>query len=192
MKKNKIKYSLIMMVFISTFVLTMIGCSYNDKVEETITGNSTEDEMKLSLEGYGAKGALIDKELSLADMLMYAAQDEYIARAEYEAIIKDFDVIRPYSNIMRSEETHLDSLRDIYETYNIEFPPDISKEQLIIPTTLLEAAKFGVQAEIDNIAMYEEFLKHDLPEDIKDVFNTLMKGSINHLKAFQIQVDKLS
>lgn len=192
MKKNKIKYSLIMMVFISTFVLTMIGCSYNDKVEETITGNSTEDEMKLSLEGYGAKGALTDKELSLADMLMYSAQDEYIARAEYEAIIKEFDVIRPYSNIMRSEETHLDSLRDIYETYNIEFPPDISKEQLIIPTTLLEAAKIGVQAEIDNIAMYEEFLKHDLPEDIKDVFNTLMKGSINHLKAFQIQVDKLS
>lgn len=192
MKKNKIKYSLIMMVFISTFVLTMIGCSYNDKVEETITGNSTDDEMKLSLEGYGAKGALTDKELSLADMLMYAAQDEYIARAEYEAIIKEFDVIRPYSNIMRSEETHLDSLRDIYKTYNIEFPPDISKEQLIIPTTLLEAAKVGVQAEIDNIAMYEEFLKHDLPEDIKDVFNTLMKGSINHLKAFQIQVDKLS
>lgn len=192
MKKNKIKYSLIMMLFISTFVLTIIGCSYNDKVEETITGNSTEDEMKLSLEGYGAKGVLIDKELSLADMLMYAAQDEYIARAEYEAIIKEFDVIRPYSNIMRSEETHLDSLRDIYKTYNIEFPPDISKEQMIIPTTLLEAAKIGVQAEIDNIAMYEEFLKHDLPEDIKDVFNTLMKGSINHLKAFQIQVDKLS
>lgn len=148
--------------------------------------------MKLSLEDYGAKEALIDKELSLADMLMYATQDEYIARAEYEAIIKEFDTIRPYYNSMRSEETHLDSLRDIYETYNIEFPTDTSKEQLIILTNLLEAAKVGILTEIDNIAMYEELLTYDIHEDIKDLSNALMKGSINHLKTFQNQVDKLS
>jgi hypothetical protein len=197
MKKNK--NISILLLLISIITITMMGCSRSDIVikpdyedNEVYTDNLNRDDLILSLEGYGAKGALVDKDMSIVDMLMYAAQDEYLARAEYAAIIEEFNVSRPYTNIMRSEETHLDSLRGIYETYKIEFPTDTSKEQLVIPTSLLEAAKVGVQAEIDNIAMYESFLSYDLPEYIENVFNALMKGSINHLKAFQTQVDKLS
>lgn len=196
---NRIKYFSILLLFISIITITMMGCSNGDIVikpdydeNKVSIENLSREDLILSLEGYGAKGALVDKDMSIVDMLMYAAQDEYIARAEYAAIIEEFNVSRPYTNIMRSEESHLDSLRGIYETYRIEFPTDTSKEQLVIPTSLLEAAKVGVQAEIDNIAMYEKFLSYDLPEDIENVFNALMKGSINHLKAFQTQVDKLS
>lgn len=192
MKKDRIKYSLIILLVISTLAFTIFGCNSNNNVEEGIVAAVPKDDSVLSLEGYGAKGALVDNDMSIVDMLMYAAQDEYLARAEYEAIIEEFNVSRPYFNIMRSEETHLDSLSDIYETYSLEFPSDTSKEQLVIPTSLLEAAKVGVQAEIDNIAMYEEFLTYDLPDDIEEVFNSLLKGSLNHLKAFQTQVEKLS
>lgn len=151
----------------------------------------TDAEKELSLEGYGAKGALLDKNLSINDMLRYAVEDEYLARGEYLAIIDKFGSQRPYSNIVKSEETHLAYLKEIYLVYELDFPKDTSKDHLIIPTTLLEAAETGVQAEVDNIAMYENFLSHDLPENISKVFTALKNGSDSHLLAFKKQVDKL-
>jgi hypothetical protein len=150
-----------------------------------------EDE-ELSLEGYGAVGALSDTDLSISDMLMYAVQDEYLARGEYLAIMEKFGSQKPYSNIVRSEETHLAYLEEVYAAYDLEFPDDTSKDHLIIPLDLLEAAQTGVQAEIDNIAMYEKFMTYDLPENIYNVFDALKKGSDSHLLAFQKQVDRLN
>jgi len=150
----------------------------------------SEDE-ELSLEGYGAVGALSDKDLSISDMLMYAVQDEYLAHGEYMAIMEKFGSQKPYSNIVRSEETHLAYLEEVYTAYDLEFPDDTSKDHLIIPLDLLEAAQTGVQAEIDNIAMYEKFMTYDLPENIYNVFDALKRGSDSHLLAFQKQVDRL-
>lgn len=198
-KKIKIKYSMIILL-ISVLILIM-GCSSSDKtntakgtneVDEVIADKQIAQDFRLTLEGYGAKGAFSDKDMSIGDMLTYAAQDEYLARAEYAAVIEEFNVTRPYSNILKSEETHLEYLKSIHEIYKLEFPNDDSSAQLVIPTSLLAAAKTGVQAEIDNIAMYEQFLSYDLPEDIRNVFVTLMNGSKNHLTAYQKQVDKLS
>lgn len=146
----------------------------------------------LSLEGYGAVGALTDQDLTVGDMLAYAAQDEYLARGEYAAIMQKFGTSNPYSNIKDAEETHLSLLKEIYSAYGLDFPEDTSADHIVVPEDLLQAAKTGVQAEIDNIAMYELFLTYDLPEDVKEVFTTLKDASGNHLLAFQKQVDKLS
>jgi hypothetical protein len=151
----------------------------------------TEADKTLSPEGYGAKGALADNELTIVDMLMYAVEDEYLARGEYLAIMDKFGVQKPYSNIINSEETHLSYLEEVYLAYGLEFPADTSEEHIIIPADLLEAAKTGVQAEIDNIEMYELFLTFDLPDNVYDVFSALKNGSDNHLRAFQRQVDRL-
>ncbi len=145
----------------------------------------------LSLEGYGAKGALADKDLTINDMLMYAAQDEYLAHGEYSAIVEKFGSQKPYANIIIAEETHLAYLKEVYLAYGLDFPADASADHIIVPVNLLEAAKTGVQAEIDNIAMYELFLKHDLPDNVLEVFSALKSGSDSHLLAFQKQVDKL-
>lgn len=150
------------------------------------------DESELSLEGYGAVGALSDTDLTFLDMLTYAVQDEYLAHGEYAAIIEEFGNRNPYVNIMRSEEVHLSFLEDVYASYNLEFPADESADHLIIPGDLLEAAETGVQAEIDNIAMYEKFLTYDLPDNLIEVFTALRDGSLSHLSAFQKQVDRLS
>lgn len=146
----------------------------------------------LSLEGYGAKGALADKNLSIADMLTYAIQDEYLARGEYAAIIEKFGSNNPYNNIILAEETHISYLKEIYTAYDMLLPEDTSADYIVEPKDLLEAAKAGVQAEIDNIAMYKLFLAYELPEDVREVFNSLEKGSESHLLAFQKQVTKLS
>ena len=151
----------------------------------------TDTDKALSLEGYGAKGALADKDLSINDMLMYAVQDEYLAHGEYLAIIEKFGSQRPYTNIKSAEETHLAYLKEVYIAYGLDFPADTSADHIVVPANLLEAAKVGVQAEIDNIAMYELFLKHDLPDNVFEVFSALKSGSDSHLLAFQKQVDKL-
>lgn len=151
----------------------------------------SESDKKLSLKGYGNAGALADESMSIADMLTYAIQDEYTARGEYIAIMDKFNVQNPYSNIMKSEETHIASLKSLYEAYGLTVPADDSKEHVVVPKDLLEAAKTGVQAEINNIAMYEKFLTYDLPDSVKQVFLSLGKASENHLRAFENQVSKL-
>lgn len=150
------------------------------------------EELVESSAGYGAKGALEDEDLTIIDMLTYAVQDEYLAHGEYEAIMGKFGTQKPYSNIVLSEETHLSYLKEVYASYDLEFPDDESNGHIVVPNTLLEAAQTGVKAEVDNIAMYELFLSYDLPDNVKNVFTILRDGSENHLSAFQKQVDKLS
>ncbi len=194
MKKRIIITFLILIV---SFILIFSGCNSvnNDPVNHSLDLNTTpivEEEKELSLEGYGAKGALVDKDLTINDMLMYAVQDEYLARGEYLAIIENFGDQNPYSNIVKSENRHLDFLEEVYDSYGLEFPEDTSADHIIIPKNLYEATKTGVQAEIENIAMYELFLSYDLPENVFDVFLALKSGSESHLLAFQKQVDRLS
>jgi hypothetical protein len=151
-----------------------------------------EADMAVSPVGYGAAGALTDDDLSLMDMLTYAVQDEYLAHGEYQAITDKFGDQPPYSNIAKAEEMHLGFLQAVYSAYGLDFPEDGSAEHVVVPDTLLEAAQTGVQAEINNIAMYELFLTYDLPEDVSTVFTALRDGSKSHLQAFQKQVDRLS
>jgi len=144
---------------------------------------------------YGNAAAKADQSLTIEDMLLYAAQDEYLARGEYVGIMKKFGTMRPFSNIMRAEENHLAWLKDAYAVYKIAFPADQSADQLHVPATLLEAYKTGVQAEIDNIAMYDRFLASPLIQstehaDLKTLFTNLRNASENHLRAFQNQLTK--
>ena len=166
-----------------------------DTVNHNVDMNPTPltiDDQALSLEGYGAAGALVDQSLSINDMLMYAVQDEYLARGEYLSIIDKFGNQRPYSNIIQSEERHLSFLEEVYFAYGLDFPEDSSIDHIVVPDNLLEAAKTGVKAEIDNIAMYELFLSYDLPENVFEVFTSLKIGSESHLLAFQKQVERLN
>lgn len=162
----------------------------NHELDENPSALSSEEQL-LSLVGYGAIGALDDEDLSIADMLWYAVQDEYLALNEYIKIMEIFGEQKPYTNISNSERTHLSFLEEVYDSYNLEFPEDSSQQHVVVPSSLLEAAKTGVQAEIDNIEMYDKFLSYDLPENIQTVFLALKAGSESHLLAFEKQVDRL-
>ena len=61
-----------------------------------------------------------------------------------------------------------------------------------MPATLNEANQIGVDAEINNIAMYEKFLEQELPDDVRTVFEKLKDASENHLAAFEKQVSSAS
>ena len=134
---------------------------------------------------FGAAGALIDEDYIIEEMLNYAIEDEYGAKAEYEAIMEKYDVTRPFSNIIKAESKHIELLTPLFEKYGYVVPVNDAAERVYVPATLEEAYKIGVEAEVKNIEMYEQFLKEDLPEDIKDVFQKLLNASEKHLAAYE-------
>lgn len=134
---------------------------------------------------FGASAAMADTSLTLADMLTYALQDEYAAKAEYAAIQDAYGTVRPYSNIERSEDTHITLLKPLFTAYEISLPANDAAAHVVLPTSLAQSYAIGVDAEIRNIAMYEAFLSRDLPEDVRTVFERLMSASESHLAAFE-------
>lgn len=181
-------FSMTLFVFSSCVIDTTQASSDKD-IQAATVEDITQDDSAItqaeSLEDYGAKGAMESDEFTLEEMLSYAIQDEYLARQEYESIIDEFGEIRPFSNIIRAEETHIEWLTELYEAYGLIIPEDTSKDYVMVPENLADTYPIGVQAEVDNIAMYDIFLKQDLPDDIKEVFIALRDASKNHLAAFE-------
>jgi len=138
---------------------------------------------------FGSAGALADTSYTLEEMLTYAIEDEYAAKAEYQAIQDEFGTVRIYSNIMKAEAQHIEALLPLFETYEITVPVDTASEQVVLPVDLATSYDIGVEAEVKNIAMYEAFLKEDLPEDVLFVFENLKNASESHLAAFQRAAD---
>ena len=136
--------------------------------------------------GYGAKGAAQVSQPTLQEMLKFAIQDEYLALAQYNAVLDQFGKIRPFANIVRSEEQHIALLKPLFNDRGWDVPGDESAALVHIPATMAQALQIGKEAELDNIAMYEHFLQQpDLPEDVKAVFERLLAASKRHLQAFR-------
>ena len=147
--------------------------------QNTINLTTTES---LDFGSFGAKNAT---DLSVEDMLRYAIEDEFLARQEYESIMEAYGNVRPFSNIIRAEEHHIEMLEEIYATYGYDIPLDSAIDHVVIPDSTQDAMQMGVTAEINNIAMYDDFLKSDLPDDIRDTFEALRDASIKHQTAFE-------
>ncbi len=143
--------------------------------------------VKATDDTYGAAAAskLTDELLTLEKMLVIAIQDEYLARGEYQKVIEKFGNRKPFSNIIKAEERHISWLKPLFTKYSAALPPDRGLELAKVPATFTEALQIGVEAEVVNIAMYERFLKKNLPEDIRDIFGRLLAASKNHLDAFK-------
>lgn len=124
---------------------------------------------------------------SVIQALGAAIDDEYKARATYEAVINEFGSIRPFSMIIRAEEQHISSLKSIYDKYGLEIPDDPYSD-VEIASTKTDNCSIGVQAEIVNAALYRDTLLPAVSEhpDIVSVFTQLMNASQNnHLPAFE-------
>jgi hypothetical protein len=156
--KNKL-IALITLTAISSFI-TKINCYAVDRITlvqpnsvnfvTTITANN-------SL--IGADAAKEDTQLTLEDMLTYALQDEYLARARYLLTVEKFGQQRPFVNILKAEETHINHLKPLFTKYNVSLPSDNLKDYVKVPNNINESLEAGVQGEIKNIEMYEKFLK---------------------------------
>lgn len=121
----------------------------------------------------------------MADLLA-AVDDEYKARATYEQVLVDFGDVRPFSNIVEAEQRHIDALVQIFARYGLDVPPDPWPGRVARYGSLSEACAAGVQAEIENAALYDRLLADTTREDLLDTYRNLQRASQeNHLPAFQ-------
>ncbi len=125
-------------------------------------------------------------EYGIEEMLLYAINSEYLAEAEYQAIIAQLGSIRPFTNIVLAEGTHIEMLETLFTTYGLTLPENSAANQVVIPETISQAIATGIESEQTVIAIYEQFLSQtNLPDDVRSTFEYLLQASINHLTAFQ-------
>lgn len=171
------RYFIILLLVVLTSITALTGCS---TALETDTSSTL----------IGSAAAKADTALTIEDMLTYAIQDEYLARAEYEIILKEYSNQSPFANIIKAEELHIAELTTLFDTYAVALPQDTSSKYVSLPPSINDAYTAGVNAEIENIAMYERFLQQDLPDDMKNTFTTLKAASQSHLETFRQRQSK--
>lgn len=125
-----------------------------------------------------------DATYTLEEMLQYALEDEMMAEYEYAYLVDELGVTRPFTNIITSEQRHIELVLDLYEAYGIDVPEFDPSAYVVLPESVEEALAVGVEAEIKNIAMYEAFFQQELPDDVAATFEALQSGSESHLSAF--------
>lgn len=118
--------------------------------------------------------------------LIEAIEDEYRAKAVYQAAIAKFGPIAPFSRIADAEARHAAALVPLFEKHGLPVPADRFAGQVQIPETIEATCQLGVDAEIRNAAMYERLSANVQDPDARAVFARLASASgDNHLAAFQ-------
>ncbi|MFH0731012.1 MAG: DUF2202 domain-containing protein [Pseudomonadota bacterium] len=134
--------------------------------------------------------------------LRHMREEEKLARDIYMAF-NDLWGHWTFANIMRSEQTHMEKVGQLLVKYQIPDPitvdtPGVFSDETLrsLYVTLLEKGKVSliealrVGATIEDLDIFD--LKRELiladNEDIKTVYQNLMKGSRNHLRAFVYQL----
>ena len=135
------------------------------------------------------QSTLLPTEVQEAVLEALAGEEgEYAAYATYDAILNTYGDVNPYANIMAAEAKHIDALKQILDRYEVPYPVENPYLGLIeAPASLADAAQAGIDAEIANVALYEEQLSAvaDYP-DIVEVFVKLQRASQEqHLPAFE-------
>lgn len=142
---------------------------------------------------YGADAVKAGETYTLEQMLTYALQDEYLAEAEYKAVIGTFGALRPFINTLKAESSHIAELTALMKTHGIAVPENSAAQAVTAPATQEEALKAGAAAEEKNIAMYGIFLQQEgVPGDVQAVFTALKKASEKHLTAFTRNMSRAS
>ena len=125
--------------------------------------------------------------MTVKEMLDEAIEDEYKARATYRNVLKHFGEVRPFSNIAEAEGRHVSALLLLFARYGIEVPKDSWDSRVETPRSITDACRVGVEAEIENVKMYDRLLKFaEAYPDIKETFLELQSASRErHLPAFE-------
>lgn len=130
--------------------------------------------------------------------LVFMREEEKLARDVY-SVLYDKWGLQIFSNIAQSEQTHTEAVRTILTKYNIADPvtddtigvfvnSDLQKLYADLTTrglvSLEEALTVGALIEDLDIADLQKQIALTDNDDIKFVYENLMRGSRNHLRSF--------
>lgn len=127
-----------------------------------------------------------------AAALRAALEDEYRAEATYAAVIAAFGEVRPFINIIEAERRHAAQARAQMDRLGISYDPaNPFLGTLTAPASVLAACEQGVEAEIENIALYDKLLPTIVDPEVRATLTRLQAASRDkHLPAFQRCVDR--
>jgi hypothetical protein len=134
--------------------------------------------------------------------LLFMREEEKLARDVYNVLATTWGQA-PFSNIASSEQQHMDQIKLLLDRYGLTDPalapgqftnPDLQAlyNQLVPQGSLSigDALKVGAAIEeIDILDLQTRFAQTD-NADIELVYNNLMNGSFNHLKAFSSSLNQ--
>lgn len=116
--------------------------------------------------------------------LRTALDDEYKAHETYAQVIRDFGEVRPFINIVEAEARHIAALVALFEKYGLAPPANRWAGNAPRFASVNDACRAGVQAEIDNAALYDRLFASTRRADLLGVFRALRAASQdNHLPA---------
>ncbi len=118
--------------------------------------------------------------------LCLALDDEYHARATYQAVIEVFGPVQPFANIIESEQRHIEALLRQFARLGATPPPDGWTGRSPAPASFEAACHAAVTAEVENAALYDRLFAMTGDEQVLAVFANLRRASADcHLPAFQ-------
>lgn len=124
--------------------------------------------------------------VAVKSALLAALDDEYRAEATYRAVLDVHGDVRPFSNIIQAEQRHQEMVKAELDARGLAYPANPYLGRIAAPATLLEACEAGVQAEIDNITLYDRLLPTIEDPAAKALMERLQWASrANHQPAFE-------
>ncbi|NWJ44263.1 MAG: hypothetical protein HXX08_25120 [Chloroflexi bacterium] len=136
-------------------------------------------------QGTGAYATVLSEQS--VNALNQAIQEEYLARATYQAILAKFGQVLPFSNIVNSENQHVTVLARQFTNHGLAVPADSWAGKVTAPATLSEAFNAAIQLEKDDAALYDTLLKQVSEPELTRVFTQLQSASLNmHLKELEL------
>lgn len=135
--------------------------------------------------------------------VLFMREEEKLARDVY-LFLGDIYDIPVFSNIASSEQRHMDAVLGLIDKYGLDDPAAGNElgeftdatlqalyDQLVAQgsASLDDALAVGVLIEETDIADLETHIAETSRNDIRRVYENLLRGSQNHLAAFQSQLD---
>ncbi len=131
------------------------------------------------------------------DALLYMREEEKLARDVYLTLYEKWDLVL-FNNIARSEQRHLDAVKTLIDRYGLDDPmlanvgeftnQDLQSlyDDLVIKGSQSVSDALLVAGAIEEIDILDlqDGLKETSNPDVTRVFESLLRGSSNHLKAF--------
>jgi len=139
------------------------------------------------------------------DGLLLMREEEKLARDVYTALYEKWN-LRAFESIGQgSETTHMDAMKTLLDRYGLEDPvgedvPGVFQNEELQKAydELIEKGSQSIEdailvgAYIEDLDIYdlERLIKETDNDDIKIVYQNLLKGSRNHLRAFDRQLQR--
>jgi hypothetical protein len=145
------------------------------------------------------------EELSQAEIdgLLLMREEEKLARDVYQTLYDNWG-LNIFANIAQSEQTHTQAVRELLEKYELTDPVTDDSIGVFVNQDLqtlyneltergaqseVEALKVGAYIEDLDIKDLQELIAETDNQDITEVYQNLVRGSRNHMRAFTRQLE---